>query len=83
MLILSRKPNEKIRIGNDIVISFISVTDNTVKIGIDAPKDVKILREEIYENVKQHTEEAKEHSKEQPQTDLSKLTINKIKKLNE
>ena len=80
MLILSRKPNEKIRIGSDIVISIVSVSDNNIKIGIDAPKDVKILREEIYENVKQHTEEAKLQSIAKPASDLSKLKINKLTK---
>jgi len=79
MLILSRKKNEKIRIGSDIVVQVLSISDTQVKIGIDAPMYVKILRNEIYEDVKQQTIEATQKSIEKP-VDLSKLTINKIKK---
>lgn len=79
MLVLKRKPNEKIRIGSDIVISIISVSEHQVKIGIEAPDDIKILREEIYETVKQHTIEATKLSKELAQ-DIKKLPINKMKK---
>jgi len=79
MLILSRKKNEKIRIGSDIVVQVLSISDTQVKIGIDAPMYVKILRNKIYEDVKQQTIEATQKSIEKP-VDLSKLTINKIKK---
>lgn len=47
MLILARKLNEKILIGDDIVLVVLSVESNRVKLGIDAPADVTILREEI------------------------------------
>ncbi len=77
MLVLKRKPNEKIRIGSDIVISIVSVSEHQVKIGIEAPNDVKILREEIYETVKQETLEASKLS-----TEISdKLSEFKIKKI--
>lgn len=79
MLILSRKKNEKIRIGSEIVVQVLSISDTQVKIGIDAPLYVKILRNEIYEDVKQQTIEATQKSIEKP-LDLSNLTINKIKK---
>lgn len=79
MLVLSRKQNEKIRIGSNVVIKIVSISDNQVKIGIEAPPDVKILREEIYENVKQHTFEASRKISMGEIPDLSKLTINKIK----
>ncbi len=79
MLVLKRKPNEKIRIGSDIIINIISVSEHQVKIGIEAPDDVKILREEIYENVKQHTIEASLLSKELV-GEANKLPINKLKK---
>ena len=77
MLVLSRKQSEKIRIGSDIVVTILGVSENQVKIGIDAPSEVKILREEIYENVKKHTVEASIKSKELKGVDLSKLAINK------
>lgn len=47
MLILSRKTGETLFINNDIEIKIIEVTGEKVKIGIQAPKDVKILRQEL------------------------------------
>ena len=80
MLVLSRKQNEKIRIGSNIIITILGVSENQVKIGIEAPNDVKILREEIFENIKKHTVEASEKSKEIKDADLAKLSINKLNK---
>lgn len=48
MLILSRKINEKIKIGNEITISIIEIRGDQVKIGVEAPKDVKVFRQEVY-----------------------------------
>ena len=45
MLVLSRKPQERILIGDDIVVTVVRVGDNEVRLGIDAPKDVNIARE--------------------------------------
>ena len=47
MLILSRHPQEKIFIGDNIVITVINVNHNQVRIGIDAPREIKVHREEI------------------------------------
>ncbi|SFP15833.1 carbon storage regulator CsrA [Hydrogenimonas thermophila] len=47
MLVLTRKVDDAIRIGNDIVITIISIDKKNVRIGIDAPEDVMILREEL------------------------------------
>jgi carbon storage regulator len=47
MLYLDRKPGEAIHIGDDIKIVVLYASENTVRIGINAPDDVKILREEI------------------------------------
>lgn len=52
MLVLSRKENEAIRISGNILVKIFEVKGNQVKIGIDAPKEVSILREELYEQVK-------------------------------
>ncbi len=48
MLILSRKKGESLIIGDSVKIKVLAVHGNTVKIGITAPKDFKIYREEIY-----------------------------------
>jgi len=47
MLVLSRKVGDSIRIGNDIVIMVSTINPYTVRIGIDAPRDLVILREEV------------------------------------
>lgn len=78
MLILSRKLNEEIVINSDVKIKIISITENQVKIGIEAPGDVKILRGEIYEKIKENTIEASLSSKEKVAGDISKLKVNKI-----
>ncbi|MCL2175420.1 MAG: carbon storage regulator CsrA [Treponema sp.] len=52
MLILSRKLNEKIVIGEDITISIIEIRGDQVRIGIDAPKTVKVFRQEVFDAIK-------------------------------
>lgn len=51
MLVLSRKLEEKILIGKNIVISILEIDGSNVKIGIEAPKDISILRMEVFEKV--------------------------------
>ena len=52
MLILTRRVGETIRIGDNIEITVLGVNGNQVKIGTNAPKDVEVHREEIYQNIK-------------------------------
>lgn len=52
MLILTRKIGESIQVGDHIRIKIIDIGRHYVKIGIDAPKSVKVHREEIYERIK-------------------------------
>ena len=52
MLVLSRTKNESIMIGDDIEIVIVGLTDNRVRIGITAPKDVPVHRREIYDRIK-------------------------------
>ena len=51
MLVLSRKSEEKIMIGKDIVISILEVDGTSVKLGIQAPKEISILRMEVFEKI--------------------------------
>jgi len=53
VLVISRKTEETILLGDDIEIKVISVENNTVKLGISAPKDISILRKEVYEKIKE------------------------------
>ena len=51
MLVLSRKPGESILIGEDIEISIVEVRGDTVRIGINAPRNITILRQELLAEV--------------------------------
>ncbi|GIK22492.1 MAG: carbon storage regulator CsrA [Ignavibacteriota bacterium] len=77
MLILTRKLNEEIKIGSGITVKIISISDNTVKIGIDAPQNIQIVRTELYDKVKESSLQAAKSIKEKP-TGFSKLKIKKI-----
>ena len=48
MLVLSRRPGESIVVGNQIVVTVIEVRGDQVRIGIDAPREVQVHREEVY-----------------------------------
>jgi carbon storage regulator len=52
MLILTRRVGEIIRIGPDVVVTVLGVNGSHVRIGVDAPKDVAVHREEIFERIK-------------------------------
>jgi carbon storage regulator len=47
MLVLSRKPLERIQIGDSIVLTVVRIDGNTVRLGIEAPTDVRVFREEL------------------------------------
>ena len=54
MLILTRKDNESLFIGDDIEITVLGVKGNQVRIGINAPKDIDVHREEVYRRIEAH-----------------------------
>jgi carbon storage regulator len=58
MLVLSRRVGERLIIGDDIVITVIDVRSDGVRIGIDAPKSIRVNRAEVLEAVKRANEEA-------------------------
>lgn len=51
MLILSRRVGERVLIGDDIVVTVLGVSGNQIKLGIEAPADKAIFREEIYQRL--------------------------------
>ncbi|RJQ13379.1 MAG: carbon storage regulator [Nitrospiraceae bacterium] len=53
MLVLTRKSNESIKLGDDITITVVEVKGNSVRLGIKAPANLKIYRNELYEKIKQ------------------------------
>lgn len=58
MLVLTRKPNQSIMVGDDIVLTVLEVRGDKVRIGIDAPRNVAVHRREIYEEIQRQNIEA-------------------------
>lgn len=58
MLILSRRTEESIMIGDDIRIKVIEVKGDMVRLGIEAPRDLRVYRSEIYEEIKRQNKQA-------------------------
>lgn len=72
MLVLSRKTDQSIMIGDDIEIVVSSIDGNSVRIGIKAPRDLKILRKETFEEVRQENIKAVQAASKYNQ-DISKI----------
>ena len=58
MLILTRKTEQQIKIGEDITLTIIEVKGDQVKIGISAPKDVPVYRKEVFLQIQKENQEA-------------------------
>lgn len=59
MLILTRRVGETVMIGNDTTVTVLGVKGNQVRVGVNAPKEVPVHREEIYERIKAEEQAAK------------------------
>lgn len=77
MLILSRKKDQSIRINENIEITILEVDGMNVKIGIDAPANVRILRSELTQGIKVSNEQATHPNKNMIKKMIEKLTENK------
>jgi len=73
MLVISRKENQRVKLGENIEIVIVEISKNQVKIGIEAPKEIKILRSELLEEIKNENKKASKK--------ISIEDINKISKV--
>ena len=80
MLVLARKPNQSIMIGDDIEIRIVDIKGDQVKIGITAPKSIGVHRKEIYEEILSSNIEASQARGETNLDNLNKIIVKKIKK---
>lgn len=56
MLILTRRVGETLMVGDDVTVTVLGVKGNQVRIGVNAPKDVAVHREEIYDRIRKENE---------------------------
>lgn len=80
MLVLSRKINQSIMIGDDIEIMVVDIKQDQVKIGIVAPTSIKVYRKEIYDEIKASNIEAQKISAEKIKNLLNKTPKNEENK---
>ena len=58
MLIITRRPGEKVMVGEDIVVHVMEIVGNSVRVGIEAPRSVPVYREEIWNAVREENRAA-------------------------
>jgi carbon storage regulator len=74
MLVLTRKPNESIVIGDAIEVRVLSVGGERVRIGVEAPRDIPVFRKEVYLEIQQQRLEAGTSAREEVDEALKRLS---------
>lgn len=80
MLVLSRKINQSIVIGDNIEIMLVDIRGDQIKLGINAPKNVKIFRKEVYEEIESQNLESSKEATADKLNILSNFVKNKFGK---
>jgi carbon storage regulator len=73
MLVLSRKESQRIRLGDSIVVTIVKISGDKVRVGIDAPTNVLVLRDELEVHVPSQTSEARKSTLPQVEGDVAPL----------
>ncbi len=81
MLILSRKIDEKIKIGDNITITLIDVHGDQVKIGVEAPKNVKVFRQEVFDAIQSENKAAAVENKVSSEEQSAIAAVSALSKL--
>jgi carbon storage regulator len=68
MLILTRRVGETVMIGNDVTVTVLGVKGNQVRVGVNAPRDVAVHREEIFERIKREEQDGSGTTSSRPAT---------------
>lgn len=79
MLILTRRVGETIVIGDNVIVTVLGIKGNQVRIGVNAPKDVSVHREEIYQRIQQE----KNTSSKQPEEEFITAPVAPVRKKRE
>jgi len=65
MLVLTRKTNESIMIGDDVEVSVLAVSRDKIRLGINAPREIPVFRKEVYISIQEEREEGAERAQSQ------------------
>ena len=73
MLVLTRKTNQSIMIGDDVEVTVLAVSKDKIRLGITAPREISVFRKEVYLSIKGETSEGAEDASEKVSGALDEL----------